>query len=329
MPRPVREVSDIYVDEISLVDIPANQHAAVVIAKRATEEDTVGATEIYDETGAEVDPSTLTLGDVVYDETGQAFEVVPENPEDIPEGFDAMNEDQNEELLEEVGKAGIPGMNAFAAGLSKPGVAAKGANSAFKAGQGIGKAGQMVGRNKVAFGAAGAGALAGGTAVGVSKSFADEIREELSKAATEVQRDEILAKALTGIAQAEARAEQAELIAKSEQDLRLEREYIEVAKGYNVPINPDELGPVLKRMTENMSYEDCSVIAKALEASGGMIFDEVGFIGGGDNVDVFSQVEAAIDGQIAKANGSVSKAHAVTEFFDGNQDAYEAYLAGN
>ena len=59
-----------------------------------------------------------------------------------------------------------------------------------------------------------------------------------------------------------------------------------------------------------------------------MIFDEIGYIGGADNVDVYSQVEAVIDGQITKSDG-ISKAAAVADFFDSNQDAYAAYFSGN
>lgn len=322
MPRPIRAVSDMEIDEISLVDIPANQHAAVVIAKRATEEDSVADDQIYNEDGEAVDPSTLTLGDVVFDEEGQAFEVVPENEDDIPDDFDAMSEEESEEF-EEVGKAGVPGMGAFKAGFSKPMVpTGKKTNNAFKAGQ-------HLGRNRGKYGVVGGTALGAGGATALNKSFADEIREELSKAVTDFDRDEIISKALESVEVAEARAYEAEMIAKSEQDLRLDREYIEVAKSFNVPVDPEELGPVLKRMSDALSYEDCEVIAKALEASGDVIFDEVGFIGGGDNFDVFSQVEAAIDSHIGKADGQISKAHAVTEFFDGNQDAYDAYLSGN
>jgi hypothetical protein len=260
MAREIRKVSNIEIDEISLVDVPANQHASVVIAKRATEEEAVNEIEIYDESGNVLDESEVQFGDVVFDAEGQAFEVVPENEDDFPEDFDAFS-------AEEV-------------------------------------------------------------TVGKSYSFADEIREELSKAHTDYQRDEIIAKALEAVEEADIRAYEAELIAKSEQDLRLNREYIEVAKSYNVPVDPEELGPVLKRLSENMSYEDCAVIAKALEASGDVIFDEIGYIGGADNVDVYQQVEAAIDSQLSKADG-ISKAAAVADFFDQNQDAYDAYLSGN
>lgn len=260
MAREIRKVSNIEIDEISLVDVPANQHASVVIAKRATEEEAVDGIEIYDESGNELDASEIQFGDVVFDAEGQAFEVVPENEDDFPEDIDAFSADE--------------------------------------------------------------------VTVGKSYSFADEIREELSKAHTDYQRDEIIAKALEAVEYADNRAYEAELIAKSEQDLRLNREYIEVAKSFNVPVDPEELGPVLKRLSESLSYEDCAVIAKALEASGDVIFDEIGYIGGADNVDVYSQVEAVIDGQITKSDG-ISKAAAVADFFDSNQDAYEAYLSGN
>jgi hypothetical protein len=324
MPRPVREVSDMLIDEISLVDVPANQHAAVLIAKRATEEDSVPNTEIYDETGQELDIESLELGEVVYDAEGQAFEVVPDD-DDTPNDFNAMGEAQEEAVTK-----------SFAGGMARgASMAGRGGNTGAVAdrvggqtGAGI-KTGAFMRRNRAALGA-GTAAAAGGAA-GASmlrKSFADEIREELSKAASDFERDEVITKALDQVGELSKRLEVAEEIAKAEQDLRLDREYIEVAKSYNLPVDPDELGPVLKRMSDAMSYEDCAVIAKALETSGGLIFDEVGYIGGADNVDVFSQVEEAIDGAIAKSDGSVSKAAAVTEFFDGNPDAYEAYLRG-
>ena len=263
MAKEVRHISNMEIDEISLVDIPANQHAAVVIAKRATEEEAVENVQVFDETGNAIDVNDLDFGDVVFDENGQAFEVVADDDFEVADEFAPE--------LVEVGKSA---------------------------------------------------SFAGG-------SLAEEIREELSKAATDYDRDAIIAKALSAVEEADARAHEAELIAKSEQDLRLNREYIEVAKSYNVPVDPEELGPVLKRLSESLSYDDCAVIAKALESAGNVIFDEIGYIGGGDNVDVYGQVEALIEDQIQKSDHGVSKSAAVTNFFDQNEDAYEAYLSGN
>jgi hypothetical protein len=248
--RRVKELTDIEIDEISLVDIPANQHARVAIAKRATKEDNVP--EIYNENGELLDADLLEPGDTVFDAEGNAFEVVLEDVE--------VAEDE-----------------------------------AFEP--------ELVGKN-----------------------FADEIRTELSKAFSDVERDDVISKAMARVAELEARASVAEEIAKSERGLRLLGEYTEVAKGYNIPVNPQELAPVLMRMSETMSYEDCSVIHKALSNAGSAIFDEVGFIGGGDNNDVMTQVNAFLDEGVSKSE-SVSKADAVEEFFRSNPDAYDMYRA--
>lgn len=256
MPRKVKELTNIEIDEISLVDRPANQHARVAIAKRAPEEDTVP--EIYDEGGNPLDASGVEPGDVVYDGEGNAFEVVLEDESDEYEQLE-FEDDREPEL--------------------------------------------------------------------VGKSFADEVREDLSKALSNIERDEVIAKAMAQVSALEARAAQAEAIAKSERDLRLTAEYVEVAKNYNVPVDPETLGPVLMRMAETMSYEDCEVIHKALTSSGAALFDEIGYVGGGDNADVMSQVEAALDEAVSKSEDGISKADAMESFFLTNPAAYDEYLA--
>ena len=253
MPRKVKELTNIEIDEISLVDRPANQHARVSIAKRASEEDIVP--EIYNENGELLDADLLEPGQTVFDAEGNAFEVVLEESED-----EVAYEDEREPEL-------------------------------------------------------------------VGKSFAQEVREELSKAFTDIERDDVISKAMEKVAFLEARAAQAEMIAKSERDLRLLGEYTEVAKSYNVPVDPQELGPVLMRMADTMSYEDCSVIHKALTSAGAALFDEIGYVGGADNVDVMSQIDAFIDEGISKSEGNVSKAAAMEQFFATNPDAYNQYRA--
>ena len=249
MTRKVKELTNIEIDEISLVDRPANQHARVSIAKRAPKEENVP--EIYNENGEILDAELLEPGDTVFDGEGNAYEVVLEDADDH------ANESADE--YEPVGK-----------------------------------------------------------------SFADDVREELSKAFSDIERDEVISKAMQKVGELEARAAQAELIAKSERDLRLMGEYVEVAKSYNVPVDPTTLGPVLMRMSEALSYEDCSVIHKALTSAGAALFDEVGFIGGGDNNDVMSQVSAFLDEGVSKSE-SISKADQVSEFFSTNPEAYDQY----
>jgi hypothetical protein len=251
MPRRVKELTNIEIDEISLVDRPANQHARVSIAKRASEEDIVP--EIYNENGELLDADLLEPGDTVFDEDGNAYEVVMEDGNE-----EQVSEDREPEL--------------------------------------------------------------------VGKSFADEVRHELSKAFTDIERDEVIAKALGQVDTLSKRLQEAEKIAKSERDLRLLGDYVEVAKNYNVPIEPTELAPVLMRMAESMSYDDCAVIHKALTTAGATLYDEVGFVGGGDNVDVMSQVSAFLDEGISKSDGSISKSAAMEDFFRQNPAAYDEYL---
>lgn len=167
--------------------------------------------------------------------------------------------------------------------------------------------------------------------VEVGKSFRgfdpEAFRTELSKAVTDIERDEVVSKAFGTISRLERQLAEATEIAKAEQSIRLTREYVEVAKSYNIPTSPEVLGPVLMRMAETMSDADCSVIHKALSGAGAALFNEVGFVGGADNADVMSQVDAAIEASIAKSGANISKAEATAEFFELNPEAYDEYLA--
>jgi len=256
MPKQVKELSNIEIDEISLVDRPANQHAKVAIAKRATKEDAVP--EFFNKDGQPVDPDTLEFGDVVFDEDGNPYQMVADD-----DGEEA--EVQDDELVS-VGKA---------------------------------------------FGG----------------SMVDRVRQDLSKALTDIERDQIVSKAADEISKANARADEATMIAKSERDLRLTREYISKAADYNVGVHPTELGPVLMRMAETMSYEDCAVIAKALDSASDAAFREVGYAGGADNNDVFAAAQAAADEIVGKSANGVSKAATIAQVFEENPNAYDEYLS--
>ena len=155
------------------------------------------------------------------------------------------------------------------------------------------------------------------------KSFSEQVMEELSKSYSDEDRDKVISKALGRVEELETRYQHAEEIAKSERDLRLTREYISKAADYNLPVDSNQLGPVLYRMAESMSYEDCSVIAKCLESAGEMLFQEIGHLGGGDNVDIMSQVEARAH-EIGKSAGGSADIAAV---FDSSPEAYDQYLA--
>jgi hypothetical protein len=268
MPKPVQIVKDMEIDEISLVDRAANTSAAIVIAKRADQED--GMPQYTDQDGNELDLSQFEEGDVLEGEDGQLYEVTYTDDDD--------DEDEAAEHEPE---------------------------------------GELVGVGKSAFGAT------------YDDDVIADVREALSKAVDTDDQNAVLSKAFGTLSKraeiAERRLVQAEQIAKAERDLRLEREYISKAAEYNVPVDPTELGPVLMRATEALSYEDCAVIHKALCSAGEMLFTEAGYDGRAIAEDPMAEIEALVEGQVAK--GDVSKAGALTAFFDDNPGAYDAYRA--
>lgn len=251
MARTVHHLSNIDIDEISLVDRPAVAGARIAIAKRAHEEGTMP--EYYNEQGQGVDLDTLQVGDVVYDQNGDGFELELE---------DEVSEYDDEDVNELVGK-----------------------------------------------------------------SLGEQIREDLSKAFSEVERDDVISKAMDQVSKADARATAAEHIAKSERDLRLTREYISKAADYGVAgVTPDELGPVLMRAAEMLPYEDCVVLHKAF-TSAGEAFVELGYTGGAEGGnDPFAIVDQLIGNDISKAEG-VTRDAAIAKAFSDNPQAYDEYRA--
>lgn len=303
MPR-MKELRDMEIDEISLVDRPANQHAKVVITKRATEEDIVPE-EIYNEDGELLDAESLEEGDVVFDNDGEAFVVVDEETEDSQE-------------FEEVGKGiKFTGEGALAGARFKPGVKFR--------------AGAFKGRHtnpKVGFKGEGEmknARLKSRLRDRVKKSFTEELREELSKSYTDEDRDNVIAKAMGQVEEMAQSLAEAEEIAKSERDLRLTREYEEVAKSYNLPIDAEDLAPVLMAIAEELPYEYGEVIHKALSAAGEILFEEMGVQGAADNNDVLRQVDEFIDTNVSKTD--ISKAQAIEAVFAENPQAYDEYMA--
>lgn len=157
----------------------------------------------------------------------------------------------------------------------------------------------------------------------VGKSFSEELSESISKAVSDRERDAVISKAQAEIQAMSAKVAAAEEIAKAERDLRLVREYEEVAKSYNLPVTASELAPALMAIAEHLPYEVGEVIHKALSAAGA-IFDEVGVSGGASNNDVLSAVDAYINENIQKSD--ISKAEAVEAIFDANPAAYDEYI---
>jgi len=260
MPKPIKNLTNMEIDEISLVDKGANQHAMITIAKRAPEEDNMPAEiDLFDENGKALDQETLEDGQVVYDSEGNAYEFT-------------LTEEENVEDKE----LATVGKSAFFDQTQAP----KG-------------------------------------------GFAQSVLEELSKAFSDEDRDKIISKALGRVDELEKQTQEIAKAAKAERDLRLTREYISKADSYNLPVSGEELGPVLYRMAETMSYEDCAVIAKCLETAGEALFQEVGYRGGGDNADVMDTVTAYASETIGKSAGATD----IVNVLDDNPQAYDEYLA--
>jgi len=321
-PRVVKSLSNMEFDEISLVDRSANQHADVAISKRAPEEDQMP--ELYHEDGTLLDETNAYEGATVYDEDDNPY--VLEASDDTESG-----DDEGDDVSKALWSAGSGGTTRVA-GNALEHVAGGGknhrlGNAARRGGARAQRGAKAVAGNRGAqlAGAGAAGAVGGSQ---VKKSFSETVLEDISKAFTDEDRDQIISKALEALEQENQEAYQ---IAKSERDLRLEREYIAKADTYGLPIDSAELGPVLYRVVETMAPADAAVIAKALEAAGelsGSFFDEIGQQGGGSNGDVMQAVDAMAGDVVSKADGDmdISKAQAITGVFDSNPDAYGDYL---
>ena len=166
-----------------------------------------------------------------------------------------------------------------------------------------------------------------------AEGASSQVLASLSKALGDSDRDQYVAKAYGEIAKANKRAERAEQVAKAERDLRLEREYIAKAQQYSLPVPAEVLGPVLKRLTESMSQQDCQIIAQCLDSASEAGYDpysEIGKSGGGDNNDILNQVGAIAEDMFSKAveaGTGFTREQAVAKVFDMNPAAYDQYLA--
>jgi hypothetical protein len=263
-----KEIRDLKIDEVSLVDKGANQHAKTVIAKRHDVEEETTVPKYFNEDGDLIDLDSLADGEHVWDENGAEF-VMELDDADTPEN---LVEEKEPEL---VGKSSV-----FAKSAKEP------------------------------------------------VSSREAIREELSKALTDKDRDEVISKFFGQLDEVAKRADEAEKAAVAERDLRLEREYTEIAKSYNVPVAAEVLGPVLKKLAETLTEAEQRVIKKCLDATTASeeLFQEYGHRGGGDNVDILTQVDALVEEHVSKS-GDFSREDLVSKAFEENPDAYDAYLA--
>jgi len=320
------------IDEVSLVDRAANQLANIAFSKAANQEDDMPEQmELFDEDGFPVDIDNLEINDVVYDADGNAGVIVPDDEDtDAEEGVEV--DDEQPEL---VGKAALPGVaRRFGQGL-------KAGYGGWKPGANTGRAGRVganLGRNRFAYAGAATVPPAAATVYGVnrkknegemSKSLGDVVLEELSKAASEDERSEIIAAALEEVEIAKSEAAQAIAYAQQAQDQQLEMAFISKAAEYNLPVAPEVLGPILKSASTVLTDEQLDVLDQLFAGIGEYLYEELGVVGDTDNEDVYSQVDLAARELVGKSDGSLSAEQATVMMFENNPAAYEQYLAEN
>lgn len=324
--RPRKRLHDMDIDEISLVDAGANQHAAIVFSKaRSPEEDYMS--DFYDAYGNVVED--VDLGDVVYDAEGNEYEIVMED--DLYEGDDYYDED-----YDEFGKAFNPIQSAknFGRGFKRrkdfyknPGGPEGGLGRAGEAGRQFGEAVNMYGKRT----AIGTGLVAGGAAAGYGagrfqKSLSDVVMEELSKAASEDERSYVISKAMEEVEIAKAAAAEAWDRVAEQEDAQLEYAFISKAAEYNLPVDPGVLGQILKSASTVLSGDQLDVLDALFTGIGDTLYEELGYVGDTDNASVLDVVDSYV-GDLVSKSGQYSPEMLTTAVFDSNPDAYDAYLA--
>jgi hypothetical protein len=156
--------------------------------------------------------------------------------------------------------------------------------------------------------------------------------EQIDKAALPEAVREALEKAERDAKDTRERLEKAEDLAKSERDLRVEREFVTKAETEykHVPGSPTDLGPLLKRASENLPDEDFVALEKTLKAANeqlrvGNLLDE---FGSSDQTpaDGMDEVQRKAE-EIRKSDPNVSEYQALDRAMRENREAQASYLA--
>lgn len=335
----VKRLYDLEIDEISLVDRPANQHGVVAIAKNYSQEEHM---TVFAADGTPVAEETLAHGDVVYGQDGTEYVFVEDDDDDDTTAeLQSGGDYEYEEEGELVGKFAKPGLLARA-GKAKEGWQAQragastwsGSSDDFKSGfEGRKKALQygekgkkVAGRRDVQVGST--ALLAGGGGYSLKKndrSLGRDVYEALSKSLGQDERDVVIAKMADQVEVYKAQAEEALEIAQALQDERELQEYTEIAKSYQLPGDPEALGLILKNAAATLPQDQLDYLDRTLAAAGAAQFTELGTAGSLQTSDVLSQVEALAYETVGKADVSIEQA--TVALFDANPGAYDEYLS--
>jgi hypothetical protein len=137
-------------------------------------------------------------------------------------------------------------------------------------------------------------------------------------------RDAVISKLANAVGEARQESEQAWQIAKALLDERDNNAFTELAKGYNLPVEPNHLGRVLKRAADVLPEADVALLDRVLTSAGSAQFSEIGYNGLAES-DVMAQISAVAGDAVAKHD--LSTEQAVVALFEANPQAYDEYLA--
>jgi hypothetical protein len=339
MSRPMRRLFDLEFDEVSAVDRPANQHGLISIAKSLGEDTSEegGMTTLYAENGAPVTEDELVHGQVYVADDDQEY-VFLEDGQPLPEDIELVeDEGEQPEAEDDVEKGWLSDLVGQGKRVAAGGRAGLAGRTVGESQSGAVKAANAMGRHPKTTAAAGAGAagVAGGGAYMLgrsepaSKSLGDTVLEQLSKAVTDADRDQIVAKMADELGDARKQNDEIAKALEEERDIRITEAFIAKAAEYNLPISPARFGPILKSIATVLDDEDLEVLDELLSSVGTALYEELGFTGGASNSGVLDEVYGAASELVGKAAGSVSFEQATVAMFETNPGAYEAYLAEN
>jgi len=155
---------------------------------------------------------------------------------------------------------------------------------------------------------------------------------ELSKNLEGEEQREAINKAMERITAAEARANEADEIAKAEREHRLNGEYLAKAQTYrSLPVSAEEFGPVLKKLDEVLDEDERGVLEKALrsaddQVASATLFSEVGKRGGGEGYQAISKLDASAQ-EIRKENPDISMESARERALEADPSLYDEFLS--
>lgn len=176
--------------------------------------------------------------------------------------------------------------------------------------------------------------------------LAEAISKALGDAKSDAERDSVIKSFAGVVSKMQERIDTVEEIAKAEREVREIGQYTEVAKQLGIPgVTPEEFGPVLKRAADLLDPADTAILAKALDATSGVLYEEFGYDGFGPELgdpetadaeayaaDAVAKSRSAVaksaGGDPDSVESAISKAAAMEMYYQSNGDAYDAYLAG-